>query len=104
MAWKSHPFSIPHDAVDPVGYRFNWGETDLLNLFSSLAWVTDIGHLNQRIVKNATIADILVLEANYDQQLMAEDEKRPMYVKERALGQHGHLDNKEALRFLKDAP
>ena len=41
--FKIHPFSVPHDAYDPVGFYFEWGKDDLFNPHSSLAWVTDLG-------------------------------------------------------------
>ena len=42
-------FSIPHDAADPVGYTFSFGEDDLLSPRRKLAWVTDLGYVPQLI-------------------------------------------------------
>ena len=41
-SFEIHPFSVPHDAYDPVGFYFKWGKDDLFDPFSSLAWVTDL--------------------------------------------------------------
>ena len=93
-------FSIPHDAEDPVGFYFEWGERDLFNPCTSLAWVTDLGHTNEQILENVSNADILVLESNYDEILLEQDQNRPQYIKDRTSGRHGHLSNKAAYRFL----
>ena len=95
-------FSIPHDAEDPVGFYFNWGERDLFNLYTSLAWITDLGHTNEQILKNVIDADILVLESNYDEELLESDQNRPQYIKDRTFGRHGHLSNSQAYQFLEN--
>ena len=41
-----------------------------------------------------------MLEANYDQQLLAADTKRPWSLKQRIAGRHGHLSNQDARAFL----
>ena len=96
------PFSIPHDAEDPVGFYFNGGERDLFNPLTSLAWVTDLGHTNKQILDHVIDADILVLESNYDQALLESDQHRPEYIKDRTRGRHGHLSNVEAHQFLQN--
>lgn len=94
-------FPVPHDAAEPVGYVFDWGhEGDLLAPRRRLGWLTDLGHLPQQVRERVRGVDLLVLEANYDQQLLQADTKRPWSVKQRISGRHGHLSNQEACAFL----
>ena len=46
---KIHPFSVPHDAYDPVGFFFEWGRDDLFDPYASLAWVTDLGFVPELV-------------------------------------------------------
>ncbi len=93
-------FSVPHDAADPVGFVFSWGHDDLLSPRRRLAWLTDLGHLPQVVRERVRGVDLLVLEANYDAQLLQDDTKRPWSVKQRICGRHGHLSNQDAHAFL----
>lgn len=97
-------FAIPHDAYDPVGYTFHWGEEgDLFTPPQSLAWVTDLGYVPEHVRTHIRSVQTLVLEANYDEQLLDRDEKRPWSTKQRIRGRHGHLSNDachEVLRSL----
>lgn len=93
-------FSIPHDAYDPVSYIFSWGEEDLFNPHRSLAWLTDLGHATQSICDKIRDVDYLVLEANHDVAMLENDMNRPLSLKRRILGRHGHLSNAAALELL----
>ena len=94
-------FSIPHDAYDPVSYIFSWGEDDLFNPHRSLAWLTDLGHVTQDVRQRIQHVDYLVLESNHDVRMLENDMKRPLSLKKRILGRHGHLSNSDALDLLK---
>ena len=54
-----NPFTIPHDAAQPVGYRVECGE-------HSVGIATDLGKYNEYIVGNLQNLDALLLEANHD--------------------------------------
>lgn len=101
-------FSLPHDAYDPVGFTFHWGEDgDLFSPPSSLAWVTDLGYAPSHVMEHVSEVEILVLEANYDEALLEKDEKRPWATKQRIRGRHGHLSNEaayEIVQKLKNQP
>ena len=87
-------FALPHDAYDPVGFIFNWGQAD--DLFSkprSLAWVTDLGYVPEHVREHIRSVQTLVIEANYDEDLLERDDKRPWSTKQRIRGRHGHLSN-----------
>jgi phosphoribosyl 1,2-cyclic phosphodiesterase len=87
-------FALPHDAYDPVGYSFRWGAADdLLTPPQSLAWVTDLGYVPEHIHEHIRSVDTLVIEANYDENLLEQDTKRPWSTKQRIRGRHGHLSN-----------
>ena len=93
-------FSIPHDAYDPVGYTFSWGYGDLLSPKRSLAWATDMGYIPSSVHEYIKNVETLVIEANYDDDLLDQDNKRPWSVKQRIRGRHGHLSNNDVLKLL----
>jgi phosphoribosyl 1,2-cyclic phosphodiesterase len=96
-------FSVPHDAHDPVGFRFTSGrEGDLFDPRRSLAWLTDLGHAPAHLVEQLRECDVLVVEANHCPQLLQADHRRPWATKKRISGRHGHLSN-EGVRELLDA-
>lgn len=81
-------FAIPHDAAEPVGYRFDLG--------SKICVVaTDIGHISSEVEENIFGADIALLESNHDVQMLEQGEYPP-FLKLRILGDRGHLSNRDA--------
>lgn len=90
-------FSIPHDAYDPVGYTFT---THIHDTPKTLAWVTDLGYVPKSIEEKIRKAHVLVLESNYDQELLELDEIRPPAIKQRIQGRHGHLSNDAAFELI----
>lgn len=93
-------FSTPHDAYDPVGYVFSALIPNPSIPYNSIAWLTDLGHINDAIRALVKNADILVLEANYDPDLLERDSLRPFAVKQRIKSKYGHLSNQDAYHFL----
>lgn len=97
-------FSVPHDAQDPVGFRFTAGrDGDLFAPRRSLAWVTDLGYAPQHVHEHLRAADIIVLESNYCTDLLQADPKRPWALKQRISGRHGHLSNQAARELLESS-
>ncbi len=92
-------FSIPHDAADPVAYKFCFGLDTAESPRRSLAWVTDLGYVPSLVREKIRDVEILVLEANYD-AAMLENSGRPLSLKQRIRGRHGHLSNDDALELL----
>ena len=80
-----HPFPIPHDAAEPVGYTL-----ECQGLRCAIA--TDIGHLDETWLSAVAGAQAVVLEANHDQG-MVERGAYPLRLKRRILGRNGHLCN-----------
>jgi phosphoribosyl 1,2-cyclic phosphodiesterase len=94
---KVRSFALPHDAYDPVGFTFRWGEEgDLFSPPRSLAWVTDLGYVPEHVKEHIRQVHTLVIEANYDEELLERDERRPWSTKQRIRGRHGHLSNNAA--------
>lgn len=82
-------FSVPHDAQDPVGFVLRTPTT-------VVGFLTDLGHVTHAIENRVNEAQVLVLETNYDRQMLEEDTLRPWSVKQRIMSRHGHLSNDEA--------
>ncbi len=80
------PFSIPHDANDPVGYRFFCGR-------HSVAVATDLGYFSQTVCDAVSGAEIVLLESNHDPDLLRRNPHYPQHLKTRILGRKGHLSN-----------
>ncbi len=89
-------FSVPHDAVEPMGFTLHGG------LGEKLGVLTDVGHVTAAIRAALHGVHSLYVEANYDDDLLAEDTKRPWSTKQRISSQHGHLSNKQAARLLEE--
>lgn len=82
------PFSIPHDAACPVGY----------NIFvdgKKLTIATDIGHMDSELLANLEKSDMILLESNHDIEMLRTG-RYPWPLKQRILGDHGHLCNEMA--------
>lgn len=97
------PFSIPHDAHDPVGFVFESGDGGLFSPFRKLAWLTDLGYAPTLVKQRIQECDLLVLEANHDLELLERCERRPWSTKQRIRGRHGHLSNDAAFELLAGA-
>ena len=89
---KVKPFTISHDAAQPVGYRLECGA-------HSVGIATDLGKYNDYIIENLQDLDALLLEANHDIRMLQVG-KYPYYLKQRILGDRGHLSNENAGRLL----
>jgi len=85
--------AIPHDAVEPVAYIFEHSDC-------KISIITDLGYVPQRVGKAVLGSEFVLLEANYDEQLLEQDEKRPWSIKQRIASRHGHLSNVQALDFI----
>lgn len=81
-------FSIPHDAADPVGYSFYIGS-------KKITVATDIGHINKPLFQHLSGSDGILLESNHDVEML-KNGTYPYPLKQRILGEFGHLSNKLA--------
>lgn len=85
QGWRVHPFTLPHDAADPVAYRVERDGT-------AAAVVTDLGHPNALVTDHCQDLDLLVIEANHDVDMLREGDYPPT-LKARILSRVGHLSN-----------
>ena len=85
-------FEVPHDSFDNVGYHIHFGE-------HSLTLATDVGRITDRIEHFSRKAQLLVIESNYDQEML-QNGSYPSYLKKRITCGTGHLSNREAADFV----
>lgn len=82
------PFAIPHDAANPCGF----------NIFKDnkkISIATDIGHMTNGILKNLEDSIFVLLESNYDPEIL-KFSRYPYILKTRIAGPNGHLPNEIA--------
>ncbi len=80
-----HPISISHDAADPVAYIM---KTDS----QKIGVITDLGKYDDSMISELQNLDILLLEANHDVRML-QTGSYPYPLKQRILGDRGHLSN-----------
>ncbi len=85
---KIKPFSIPHDAANPCGFN-------IIHDNKKISIATDIGHMTNGIIKNLEDSIFIMLEANYDPEVL-KFSKYPYILKSRIAGPTGHLPNEMA--------
>ncbi len=90
-----NPFTIPHDAVDPVGFTFRVNGT-------KVALVTDLGYMPELVKYHLREADFLILESNHDLDMLKLG-PYPWYIKQRVMSRTGHLSNAVVSEFLADS-
>lgn len=87
-----NPMRISHDAAQPVAYRIAYGN-------KRVAVCTDLGVYNEYTVECLKGMDALLLEANHDVNMLQVG-PYPYYLKQRILGDRGHLSNENAGKLL----
>jgi phosphoribosyl 1,2-cyclic phosphodiesterase len=90
-----HPFRIPHDSADPVGYSFRANG-------AKFAIVTDLGFMPELVKVHLRGSDCLMLESNHDLEMLKVG-PYPWVVKQRVLSRTGHLSNHAVSEYLADA-
>ena len=86
------PYTVPHDAREPLQYVFSDGA-------SRLGVLTDVGGATAHITHVLSGCDALVLESNHDVGMLATS-RYPASLKARIGGMHGHLNNDAAAGIL----
>jgi phosphoribosyl 1,2-cyclic phosphodiesterase len=86
------PYTVPHDAWEPVQYVFSDGAF-------RLGVLTDVGTITAHIEDSLSDCHALVLEANHDARMLMEG-PYPASLKKRVAGKFGHLDNETAASLL----
>ena len=88
------PFTIPHDAADPVGFVFRAEGV-------RMGFATDLGYIPPNVKAQLRGLDLLLLESNHDLEML-KDGPYPWAVKQRVMSRVGHLSNEAAAGFLED--
>jgi phosphoribosyl 1,2-cyclic phosphodiesterase len=89
---QAHPFTVPHDAREPVQFVLSDGA-------ARLGVLTDIGASTLHVEQTLSGCHALVLECNYDVDLLWNG-AYPRWLKERIAGPFGHLDNRQTEKLL----
>lgn len=92
---KFHPFSIPHDAADPFAFTV---ECDGVKI----AMAVDLGYYNALAAERFRGSDLLIVESNYETDMLRACTFYPWSLKQRIMGRMGHVSNDEMARFLRD--
>ena len=89
------PFTIPHDAADPVGFVLSAEGV-------RMGFATDLGYIPPNVKEQLQALDLLLLESNHDLEMLR-DGPYPWSVKQRVLSRVGHLSNDATAEFLSTA-
>lgn len=90
---RVYPFEVMHDAEKTLGYRIVGKNSKVIGV------ATDIGYINNVARDYFKNLDILVIECNYNYQMLMEC-RYPWELKHRVKGRNGHLSNEDAARFI----
>ncbi|HJO92337.1 MAG TPA: MBL fold metallo-hydrolase [Victivallales bacterium] len=88
------PFSISHDAIDPVGFVISIKNT-------SIGYAMDLGYLDTLSKCRLKGCNTLILETNHDVKLLS-NSNRPFHLKRRILSNRGHLSNDVSINALEE--
>ncbi len=86
-------FKTSHD-TDSVGYIFKNNDKEIV-------YVTDTGYLNMKNLKKLNNKDFYIFESNHDIELLMNNPHYPYQIKQRILGDKGHLSNIQCREYLK---
>lgn len=81
-------FPVYHDAADTVGFS-------VMHQNSKICTATDTGCVTDDIIQELSSADLIILEANHDEDILKMG-RYPWFLKQRILSDHGHLSNEAA--------
>jgi phosphoribosyl 1,2-cyclic phosphodiesterase len=85
-------FPVSHDAPETIGFHICAGD-------KKITIVTDLGHICQTAARYIKSANLLVIESNYDEQMLVNG-KYPHFLKTRIRSDNGHLGNHQTADFL----
>ena len=86
------PFTIPHDAADPVGFTFRVEGV-------KIGVATDLGCILENVKDSLRGCDLLVIESNHDREMLKTG-PYPWSVKQRVMSPDGHLSNEKLAQFF----
>ena len=86
------PFTVPHDAREPLQLTCSDGDV-------KLGILTDLGHASRHVIDSIAGCQALLLESNHDEEMLS-NSKYPAFLKARVGGDFGHLSNTQAAELL----
>ena len=90
--FEIHPFSVSHDAADPVQFSIRSGK-------KKLTIATDLGFISTLVEQQLRDSDIIIIEANHDIDMLKKG-SYPWELKQRILSRTGHLSNRNAAEII----
>jgi phosphoribosyl 1,2-cyclic phosphodiesterase len=91
-SFEIEAFPVSHDAPETVGYH-------IISDNKKFAVATDLGHISPVVASYLGSANLLVIESNYDEQMLMEGDY-PAYLKNRIRSNTGHLGNHQTSAFI----
>jgi len=92
---KAHAFHTPHDSAESTDYTFSDGN-------SKIAVCTDLGHITEEVRQNLLGCRFVLLEANYDPEMLTRNLDYPYQLRQRIRSDRGHLSNGDCAAFTRE--
>lgn len=86
------PLKTSHDATNSMGFLFLYHD-------EKLVFMTDTGYVSHKNATYMVDADYYIIESNHDIDLLMRS-RRPMFLKNRILSDHGHLSNVDSAKLM----
>lgn len=83
-------FDTPHDSAGCMGFNIHTDKGTRMTM------ATDLGRVTEEILTHFKGTDLAVIESNYDDQMLKENENYPYFLKTRISSDRGHLSNKQS--------
>lgn len=91
---KVDPFSLPHDAMETYGFILRANGV-------KISYATDLGFASKLVKERMKESDVLIIEANHDSEMLKSG-PYPWFLKQRVIGQQGHLSNESMGQLVED--
>lgn len=88
------PFSVPHDASEPMGFSFSNGN-------KKIGFASDLGKVTILVMEKLKNSNLIAIETNHD-EILLKTGPYPYQLKSRVKSTIGHLSNKDALNAIKE--
>lgn len=90
--YKITPLPLSHDATSPLGFVIEGDKESIL-------YMTDTGYVSQKNMNYMMNLDYYIIESNHDIEMLMET-RRPLFLKNRILGDKGHLNNEYSANLM----
>ncbi len=87
------PFEVPHDATQTVGYHIDFHGL-------KFTFITDVGDITENVIKYSAMANVLIIESNYDLDMLLHGGYTPE-LKLRIAKGNGHLSNEQCASVIR---